>query len=372
MSIDDRAKAAANDLLERAAARPVHELTATPPRSNRPLLAIAAGIVLVVLGAVFVVVRNDEVAPAMPGGGATRTWSPEGLGLSVQLPASWIDRGPGAGFSFTAMPPSGDGSIVADRFRALEPVDALAYGTGRRSGLRGLGAIGIELATTELDGRPAAVLRYHLQDPDAAATYAVTEYDVPVGDWVLIVAIGEREPADRSEITEWIESTIEVGDPADIALTSPLEHPAEPLTPPDGVESVPWSPEGMGVSLQVPTDWREQRVPDVRYRMITVPGGGPVVSVTEITEAEAASRREDIEHEGGVHESEATTVVDGRRAEVLRYWRPAGGFPLRADLCTELLVHRDDGSVLMVLTAEHDGEDKAELLRWIRSTIRLT
>jgi hypothetical protein len=113
-------------------------------------------------------------------------------------------------------------------------------------------------------------------------------------------------------------------------------------------------------------------VADARYRMITVPGGGPVVSVTRITAGEAASRREDVEHEGGVIDAEAATTVDGRPAEVIRYWRPAGGYPLRADLCTELLVHRDDGSVLMVLTAEHDGEDLAGLLRWIRSTIRLT
>lgn len=375
MTIDERARAAATDLLERAAHWPVpetDELTAGTRGPTRPILAAAAAVVLAVIGAAVFVTSDDDVTPAMPGGGESRTWAPEGLGLTAQIPASWNDGGPGSGFSYTASATGGDGSIVADRFRALEPQDVSAVGIGRRSQLRTLGAIGVELATTEVDGRPAAVLRYHVQSPDAAGTYKITEYDVPVGDWVLIVAIGEREPADRSEITEWIESTIEIGDATDISLTSPLEQPAEPLLVPDGVEAASWSPEGIGVTMQVPTDWRDQSVPDARSRVITVPGGGPLVSVTAITAAEAASRREDIEHEGGVVESSATTTVDGRHAEVHRYWRPAGGYPLRADLCTELLVHREDGSVLMVLTAELDGEDKAELLRWIRSTIDLT
>lgn len=374
MTIDERARAAATDLLERAAHRPVPELddlSAAPRRSSRPLLA-AAAVVLAVVGFAVFVTSDDDVTPAMPGGGESRTWAPEGLGLTLQIPASWNDGGPGAGFSYTASAAGGDGSIVADRFRALEPQDVSAVGTGRRTDLRALGAIWVELATTEVDGHLAALLRYHLQSPDAAGTYAITEYAVPVGDWVLIVAVGEREPADRFEITEWIASTIEIGDEMDISLTSPLEQPREPLPVPEGVDAVPWSPEGIGVTMQVPADWRDQSVPDGRYRLITVPGGGPVVSVTSITTSEAASRLQDVEYEGGVVESSATTTVDGRRAEVLRYWRPAGGYPLRADLCTELLVHRDDGSVLMVLTAEHDGEDKAELLRWIRSTIDLT
>ena len=376
MTIDDRARTAATDLLERAAERPVptvEELTAAPRRSSRALLAVAAAIGLAVLGVSLVVTStDDDVTPAVPGGGTARLWAPEGLGLTAQLPASWKDRGPAAGFSYTAAPDGGDGSIVADRFRALERSDASVVGTGRRTDLRALGAIDVELATTEIDGRPAAVLRYHLQSGEAPETFAITEYDVPVGDWVLIVAVGEREPADRSEITEWIESTIEIGDSTDIALTSPLEQPSESLPVPDGIEAVPWSPDGLGVSMLVPDDWREQSVPDARYRLITVPGGGPVVSVTRISGSEAASRQEDIELEGGVVDAVAATTVDGRRAEVIRYWRPAGGFPLRAELCTELLVHRDDGTVLMVLAAEKDGEDKAGLLRWIRSTIDLT
>ena len=375
MTIDERARQAATDLLERAAERTVpavHDLEVPRRRGARPLLAAVAAVVLAVVGIAVFAGSDDDAPPAMPGGGRSRTWAPAGLGLSVQIPSTWLDRGPAAGFSYTASPAGGDGSIVADRFRALDPQDASAVGTGRRTDLRAFGAIDVELATTEVDGRPAAVLRYHLSSPDGPGTYAITEYDVPVGDWVLIVAIGERDPADRSELTEWVASTIEVGDPSDISLTSPLEQPTAPLPVPAGVEATTWSPEDMGVSLQVPTDWREERVQDARYRLITVPGGGPVVSVTRITTSEAASRREDIEYEGGVIESEATTTVDGRRATVLRYWRPAGGYPLRADLCTELLVHREDGSVLMVLTAEHDGEDRAELLRWIRSTIRLT
>lgn len=374
MSIDDRAGAAATDLLERATERPVpavDELAASTRRSVRPFAA-AAALVLAVVGVALVAGSGDDGAPAMPGGGRTRTWAPPGLGLSVEIPSTWLDGGPGAGFSYTASAPGGDGSIVADRFRSLEPQDASAVGTGRRTDLRALGAIDVEIATTEVDGRPAAVLRYHVSFGNAPGTHAITEYDIPVGDWVLIVAIGERDPADRSELTAWIESTIEIGEAADIRLTSPLEQPPAALPAPEGVEATPWSPEGMGVTLQVPGNWREQDVADARYRMITVPGGGPVVSVTRITTSEAASRREDIEYEGGVIESEASTTVDGRPATVLRYWRPAGGYPLRADLCTELLVHRDDGSVLMVLTAEHDGEDLADLLRWIRSTIDLT
>ena len=375
MTIDERARAAATDLLDRATERPapaVDDLPSTRRRSARPLLAAAAVIALAVLGVAVFASSDDDAPPAMPGGGRSRTWAPTGLGLTVQIPATWLDRGPGAGFSYTASPAGGDGSIVADRFRALEPQPASAVGAGRRTDLRALGAIDVELSRSEVDGRPAAVLRYHLTSREAPGTYAITEYDIPVGDWVLIISIGEREPADRSEITEWVASTIEVGDAADIALTSPLEQPATPLSVPEGVEATPWSPEGMGVTLQVPATWREQPVAEERYRMITVPGGGPVVSVTPITAGEAASRREDIEYEGGVVESEAATTVDGRPTEVLRYWRPAGGYPLRADLCTELLVHRDDGSVLMVLTAEHDGEDLADLLRWIRSTIDLT
>jgi hypothetical protein len=57
---------------------------------------------------------------------------------------------------------------------------------------------------------------------------------------------------------------------------------------------------------------------------------------------------------------------------VLRYRKAPRGYPLRVTAHIEYLIDTGDGSVLMVQTAEDDaGEDHAELLRWIRSTIDL-
>ena len=381
MTIDERARRAATDLLTRADQRPIptlDELTVERRRPNGRILAAVAAAVLAIIGVtVFVTGDDRDVAPAMPGGGESRTWAPPETGLSIDIPASWPERGPSSGFAYAVGHEAGDGAIVADRLHLLAPADAATVGADRAADLQALGATDIETSITEIDGRPAALQRYrlHLQatraTKDLSNEYVVTEYDVPDGEWVLIFGVSERVPADRSELIDWILSTVEVDDVP--AAETSLDEPDGPLPPPPGTDAKQWALPELGVTIDVPFEWAEQAPVGARFRQMFPPGGGPQVAVVRISAGEAATREEDIEYENGVIDATDEIVVDGRRARVLRYRKTPRGYPLRVTVHTEYLIDTGDGDVLMVWTAENaGGEPYAELLRWIRSTIDLT
>src|SRR4051812_20685244 len=110
MSIDTRGRQAASDLLEQAAQRPVprpEELVA-PRRSRAPMMLAGAAAVLAVVALAFTITSRDDVTPAMPGGGKAVEWAPRGLGVTMQVPASWKERGSASGFTYVIGSVSGD------------------------------------------------------------------------------------------------------------------------------------------------------------------------------------------------------------------------------------------------------------------------
>ena len=383
MNIDERGRRAGTDLLERASTRPIPvlaERSATASRTRRLSLVAAAAAALVVVVIGVVATRRDDSVRTItnlptPDAVQARSWSPVGLGVTVTVPSTWVEGGPVSGFRYAVSDATRDSYVLADRLRNVERLDVDAVGSSRAGDLHSLGATGVTTAPVNLGGRRAVELRYQL--PGSAGSIAsVTEYDFVDGDWFFLVAVGEHTPINNNELSQWVASTIQLRalSTQDLAFPTPLGQPASPQPTPQGIEPVPWSPTGLGATMQVPSTWTDIATSVAGFdHALQPPGGGPTVMASRISAADASTRETALRSMGADIESTVDTTVDNHPARAIRYWIATPGDPLRVTLNVQYVIDAGSGDDIVVNTAELDGgDDNSALLQWVRSTIHIT
>lgn len=380
-TLDERARAAAADLRERASKRPLPDIGAPdiPARRGRvPAVALAAAAIVVVVAAVaFAVGDRDDVIDVIaspgppPAGIEPARWSVKELGLSVEVPEGWEPGGPAAGFTHSIVGDPMDAYVLAALVPDHPGRDLEDFATARRAWMEAeLDVDAGSSSAARVDGRPAHVWEYTLRLSGREA--AVTEYIIDTGGQDrLVVVVGELLPVGQDELRRWIGSTIDVGSVAGPA--APVEHPVTE-GPPDGVEPVEWAPPVVGLAMDLPSDWEpgapfETSIPNTR----SAPGEGPrpfvLASRLGATAGNPMARAEAREAEGGVQEARAEVVVDGRPATVARWRMPVD--EVAAAIQVEYSIQLDDGAYAVVTIGYPPGVAPA-VADWIRSTFRVT
>jgi hypothetical protein len=380
-TLDERARAAAADLRDRAGDRPlpdVGSLDPSPRRGRVLAVALAAAAIVVVLAAVAFTVgdRDDDIdviaspGPA-PAGIEPATWSVDELGLSVQVPGDWEPGGSAAGFTHSIVGDPMDAYVLAALVPDHAGRDLDGFATARRAWMEAeLDVDAGASSEADVDGRLASVWEYTLRLSGREAV--VTEYVIDTGGQDrLIVVVGELLPVGQEELRRWIGSTIEVESVA--GSGAPVEHPVAE-GPPDGVEPVEWAPPVVGLAMDLPADWEpgapfETSVPNAR----SAPGEGPrpfvLASRLGAAAGNPAARAAAREAEGGVQEASAEVVVDGRPATVARWRMPVD--EVAAAIQVEYGIELEDGAYAVVTIGYPPGVDPT-VADWIRSTFRVT
>lgn len=178
-------------------------------------LLIAAGILgIVALVALGTVASGDddetpEIAtptsirtipvPDPPAGVTAERHAPEEMGVTLQLPATWVERDGEEGYDVVYESPDRSSFVFVDRRDITE-------GRGRVDALERLGAVIEDERTTDIDGRDAQVLTYEAPFPGRDIADA-TELDIDLGDGtfaiVVVASVGGLD-----DTTEWIAATV--------------------------------------------------------------------------------------------------------------------------------------------------------------------
>ena len=155
------------------------------------------------------------------------------------------------------------------------------------------------------------------------------------------------------------------------ALTSPTTAAPSPApSPPSGVRAERFAPEGLGVTMQVPSTWSAGEGEEGYDAVAESPDGSAFVLVDRRSITGARDRVGQVERLGASVESERTVDVDGFDAQVLVYESP---FPGRGiGHATEVDVDLADGTYAIVVVAAVDGSDvDPDVLAWIVETVRV-
>ena len=373
MTLDQRGQRASADLLERAQRRPrptidfLAEPAPTHPR-RVPVGTLAAAAV-VVLGALALLLTmsgdTDDAPltdPTVPAGVEPERFAPDGLGVALQVPSTWVEQPAGRGWQFVIRDPDDDAYIVAARVTTVDDARAGEFAKSRRAYLEN-SAYDFTVVSTEqlvVDGQPAVVMHSRFTLDDGIPRVG-TEYDVRIGPGEFaVVFVGETLPEDQVELTGWIGSTLAVDPTTRQDLTRPVEHPTG-LPAPDGIEPKVYAPARLGARLQVPSTWEEGPRVGAGYEAIRNPDGSGFVHVGRPSAPPDLGRAEVL--------AAAQVTVDGRPSTVRRYRTPSFTFGFAA-LITETIVDMGDGTFVVVRVGETGGPQD-DLLDWIRSTIDL-
>lgn len=372
MSLDQRGQRAGADLLERARRRPQPTVDSlaepAPEHARRGLVgALAFAAVVVLAGTAFLLTLGDtDEAPLtdepVPVGVEPKRFAPDGLGVELQVPSTWVEHPAGRGWQFVIGDPDDDAYIVASRVTTVDDATARTFGVRRRAYLEG-GDFDFTITDTDelvVDDQPAFVLRYRFTLGDGIPRAGI-EYDVRIGPGEFaIVVIGEALPEDQGEIARWVGSTIAIDSTTRQDLTRPVEHPSG-LPVPDGIEPKVYAPERLGARLQVPSTWEEGPPVGEGYDAIRNSTGSGFVHASRVSAAPDLGGADVL--------ATAEVTVDGRPATVRRYRTPSFvvGF---AALITETAVDMGDGTFVVVRVGETAGPQD-DILDWIRSTLDL-
>jgi hypothetical protein len=386
MKLDERAQRAAVDLLERAERRPVPTVddVVRPQRRTGPgrrgpsrrVLAVAAAVAVLAGGAAVFASRErplprvDPPMASIPAGLTPQVVVPDGAGVSFQLPSTWTRSTSNDGHNVVYVGDGGQAYVSVGRIATVEDLDTDELADLRHDVIAARvddAEIG-DASRTTIDGHDA-IVRELRADPDTATEYSI---DLDDGTWASVV-LGEYLPVEQTDVMEWIASTIEV-EPAPL-WSSSIEHPAS-LPMPEGVTPRTWSPDGLGVSIERPDGWQETRRGASGFDFGTMSTVGPDtwVLASRVTHAlgNAENRQVILERQFGVEELvRIDTEVEGHPASISRYRFPHFDEPRLAALDVEYVIDMGDGTFVWLAIGTNGGTP-AELIEWMRSTIRVT
>lgn len=382
-TLDDRARAAAEDLRRRAERRPVAAIESfgQPPSVRRHMWVPVAAVVLVVAAVVALAVsardaddRTDVVtSPEPPSGVEPVTWAPEELGVSLQVPQQWTEEGAVSGFAHSIRGDESDAYVLATLVFDHTERDVEAFAEARRAVLDG--DLDVSIGSVDpamVDGRDAVVWDWQLQAPAGGVSVLLTEYIIDVGDKAyLLVDIGAPADTPHAALRRWIGSTLRVTEPhIDLPTT---EHP-DPTEAPAGIAPVTWSPEDLGVSIDVPRSWTEGVAFEHGLSHAISSGGQGAAGATPYVLAERmprafgspTSRAAARERDGSQAEAKTETTVDGQPATITRYRFPVD--EATAAIQVEYVIDLGD-ETFAVLTFGYPPAAPTATTDWIRSTI---
>jgi hypothetical protein len=383
MKLDEHAAPARDELLARAAARGIPTVDELVGRGRphrpaaRPILAVAAAVAIVVASTV-VLVDGDGGPPhveqpasplPVPDGVVPRDVEPPGMGVDVEVPTTWEWNGVTRGFDVAYVDSTAGTYLSVSRIPTMDDLDQAAFADLRRDLLvANVGADVGEISRTTVDGHDAVVIDAHWAGID------YTEYGIDLGDrtWA-IVALGEQAPVEHGDVLAWVASTIAVD--ASPLWSTPIDHPATPLPIPDGIAARQWAPEGLGLAVDLPITWADSSAGS-EYEFARSSTSGPDTFAFggrfDVDEADPDHLGGALERQLGADVEESIdTELDGHPVTIHRFRVPAAHEPRLAALDVAYFVDLGDGEGAW-LAIGTDGGTPADLIEWIRSTIRVT
>lgn len=189
-------------------------------------LATVAGVVLIVLGGVFLTGANtptsNEVvgsssnllpaSAAVPTGVSPSVFAPSGLGVSVTLPASWQRAPARSGFQYVMTSRQPPAFLLATRANGnTTPPSAARSAANRRTLLQHLGATVASASAGIIDGHSAFTLRYTL--PGAGSPISDIEYDIIIPG-PLLVSVSPTQTSYDTMVTTYNDVVIVLGTPS--------------------------------------------------------------------------------------------------------------------------------------------------------------
>lgn len=148
----------------------------------------------------------------------TTVFAPAGAGVSLVVPADWVNTGQVSGFLYSARAPRPPHDFVlAGAYTTLYPISARTYEASRWQTLTGDGDRISSHTIGTIGGHPAIRLRYTLRQPTGPV--ADTEYDISTAtrfgsgrvlyNWITVV-IGRPASSARQLLLMWMASTIKL------------------------------------------------------------------------------------------------------------------------------------------------------------------
>lgn len=393
MNLDLRAASAAEDLLRRAARRPIPdiaELVRSPkhPSPRRLPLVAAAAVLVVALVAGLVLLRGGDshkTAPAaepvpVPAGVDPVPYAPAGLGVSMLVPSTWTPSASTV-FDHGLTSPDGDAYVGTQRLVGMSHVDVSTVVADRAANLKQIvpDAIIEQPDGVQIDGH-AAIVQHQTLPKGAAIAYpvVVTQYVIDLGDGTYaLVVVGEKQPEDQQTLRAWLGSTLTVR--PDPAFVTPTAHPTGEVAPPDGTTPQTFAPGDLGVTVQLPSTWKPFDASSSRFDYgMGTSLGQPFLLVSRVPQATGspAERKAFLARIGAVIDDETTTSVDGHDATIIRYRLPisrsAGVLSHIASVDVEYDIDLGNGDIAIIAFGVGSNPDAADLIRWMRSTIHIT
>ena len=139
--------------------------------------------------------------PEPPEGVTAERYAPDEMGVTLQLPSTWVERDGEEGYDVVYESPDGDAFVFVDRRDITE-------GRGRVDALERLGAVIEDERTTDLDGHDAQVLTYEAPFPGRGIADA-TELDIDLGDGTFAIVVVARIGG-PDDTTGWLAETVRV------------------------------------------------------------------------------------------------------------------------------------------------------------------
>jgi hypothetical protein len=394
MKLDDRARTATDDLLERARRRPVptlDQLVARRSARRRGLLVVAAAAAIaVVIGVGLLVSSRDHATPPadepavvpVPAGVEPQRIELPALGVSMQVPSTWSRVEPITGFAYAWRADDRDAYVTATRVATVPDTDLDSFVRARDAFVGSVGVACAGAARSTIDGHDAETTQCSAQrSTSIAEDIDFTETRIDLGDdTYAVVVAGEVQPDDRSELRSWITSTISVGsvDAIDDTPTAPVHE----LAPPDGVSVQTVERPDLGFSVQVPSTWSAKTPPPAPLQLAMRSTGPGNLDARRVVASlgSAAEREASLRAAGAAITATADTSIDGHDVHIIR-WRMASNRLFEANT-------RPGGDVLAIVNTEYDidlgngdyvlidigntGGATRDLIDWIRSTIHVT
>jgi hypothetical protein len=382
MKLDERAGRAATDLLERASRRPIPTVEELERRTIvrrlpvRRLLAAAAVVAVIMGGLAFV--NRDRPLPTVehpaglpvPVGITPQLVSPDGMGVTLELPSTWDlipdNRGFAVGYGDAD---ADDGFMTVSRVATTDPMDAKAFADLRHDMLEDVTHADVgDASATTIDAHDAAVRSATWQ----GIQFAEYSIDLEDGTWA-VVEIGGRDRS-RERLYTWIASTIAVDSTP--LWSTPIDQPAAALPIPDGITPRTWEPDGQGFAVDLPSTWTELTGRPKGFDAGMASSHGPQTWVysSRVSHAlgSAEGRERVLERQFHARIVQRTdTVIDGHHARIVRYRIPEPDEPRLAALGVEYDIDLGTGESVWLAIGTRGGTPP-ELIDWIRSTIRVT
>ncbi|HYD08586.1 MAG TPA: hypothetical protein VEA78_00680 [Acidimicrobiales bacterium] len=361
-SLDDRIRAATDDLQARAALHALPEVEAARRPSRLPLAlvgAVAASL-LVVIG--VGVIGGDEPATVVdvpttvitpPEGVVPVTFESPGMGARVDVPDGWT-WSPSIEAEHLLAAPGGESHVSFIRQAALDDVGIETFAGMRRAFLAGQPQRADHelLRIGEVDGHDVAFGTYELEG--GQGPFRAYDAVVDLGDGTFTtVTVLDVDP----ELAEWILSTIEVEPDAgdtDVLLDAMYEVVQH----------------DHGFAFEIVDGWGEVTEADRTVFQVIIGGWRGWVLANRLPVADLATWEQRLTELGARDVEVEETTKGGRPARLLHYRFPEAqdGF---AGIDTEIQVDVGDGTIVQVVVG-HGGALPQEVVDRIVQSVRIT